>query len=956
MTAFWTMVTHGTALQLMEPSSGVPGGRYQGDPVRWLGVPPATIIYALATGAITAVASGTTNGIPGDSSSPWTLFELSPLPQMAPEAFKDSRLAGGLPVQVVLVRVAKASGPSMDDLCIGGNSMVTAPPAGAALTAFFGLIFQDRVCRDPLTWARAIQAGGNTDQFWTKFVADISALPGSRNLFILDHVGRPLTTGSVSVAIDGGTATEFKFPPLSDGNTGIPVADASVATVTFQSATTPIVAAVGRDDGQFKVSLALSAGEHLAQVLDANLWFAQRDPSVTMLQRWYSGCKVEPIVDGNPYFARLVDDLRKAKGGGAIDLAGWAFVKGSLADNTIDWSLIPGADQKPNDTRLIPLVQELVSARVPMRFLVNQVLQIDSPTLDDFPEFGLLLAALYMSLYPFRAFNLLATDPAGFVVATAAVKTFLLLLQTGVPIDLLKHIAEPSKDAVDALNAITSGLAVWTPYPATIVDNPLVPQPFTIAGNTIDDLHHTGVYHQKFVNIHRSDGSYLTYLGGIDINSDRVDDPFHRAVHPFHDIQARVTGPAVKDMLITFDDRAKQHNTTGTIGIPAGSIDETGSHLVQIGRTYFQPAAAGGGKPLPTAPQGEATIVNTLMAAIAAARDYIYIEEQYFTPSDEYVNQLIEAGDEKRGVKALLITVPYQTDQVYGGIRRADVLSLKALGNAWGTRLYVGSPFRRFLHPTPALTTNLGRMGLVFPMTNSDTTATLEPAAHLPQPPFWCFVGNELMLVTDPIGPPLGKAGSVQAQEVRLVRAGGIDPRWGAQPIAHDLGTPVTAVQLPGIYVHAKAMMIDDVFVAIGSANINRRGFYHDGEIATFAVPQHLKSDPANPARLLRCRLWAEHLGLPPEIGLSLFFDPISAIPYFQNRSWYSGSRWQPLSFFGSQAPTPALDSSDTIGGEILQLSKGLLQQTIKGDVWRSLVDPTTSLEPGPRHDGPEYP
>jgi phosphatidylserine/phosphatidylglycerophosphate/cardiolipin synthase-like enzyme len=952
MTAFWPIVGQGTSLQLIEPSSALPGGRYQGDPVRWLGVPPGTTIKALATGAITAVASGPSQGIPGDSSSPWTLFELSPLPQMSPAAFKDKRLAGGLPVQVVLVRGANASGPSLDDLWIGGNSMVTAPPAGAALTAFFGVIFQDRVCRDPLTWARAIQAGGNTDQFWTQFVADISALSGSRTLFILDHVGRPLTTGSVSIAIDGGPATEFKFPPSIDGNSGKTVADASVATIGFQSATTPIVAAVGRDDGKFNATLALSAGEHLAQVLDANVWFAPRDPSVTKLGQWYPGCKFEPIVDGNPYFARLVDDLRKAKGGGAVEFGGWAFAKNSSLDPSRDWPLIPGADQQPNDTRLIPLVKELHDAGVSMKFLVNQIVKLDSTTLDDFPELAPLLAAFYVSLWPLQAFNVLTTDPAGFAAAFAGMAGLEAWLQTGAPVDFIQKLKAVSTDAVNAFQAIDTQLATWTQYPAVIADNPLVPQPFKIKGVTIDDVNQVGQYHQKFVNMRLKDGSYLTYVGGIDINSDRVDDPFHRAIHPFHDVQARVTGPAVLDMLTTFADRATTHHTTGTIDMPKSKIPEAGSHLVQIGRTYFQPAGAGGGTPLGTAKQGEATIVNTLMAAIAAARDYIYIEEQYFTPSDEYIGQLVKAASQ--GVQALLITLPYQTDQVYGGIRRADVLN--ALATAWKTRLYVGSPFRRFLHPTPALTTNLGRMRLVLTMNNSSTTATVAPAAHLPQTPFWCFVGNELMLATKPIGPPTPISAAEQAQELSVVRAGGVDPRWGAQPVEHALYTPVTAVQLPGIYVHAKAMMIDDVFVAIGSANINRRGFYHDGEITTFAVPQHLKSDPANPARLLRCQLWAEHLGLPPQIGLSLFFDPISAIPYFQSRSWYSGSRWQPLSFFGSQAPDRTLDSSDTIAGEILQLTIGALQQTIKGDVWRSLVDPTTSLEPGPRHDGPEYP
>src|SRR5205814_2668724 len=110
----------------------------------------------------------------------------------------------------------------------------------------------------------------------------------------------------------------------------------------------------------------------------------------------------------------------------------------------------------------------------------------------------------------------------------------------------------------------------------------------------------------------------------------------------------------------------------------------------------------------------------------------------------------------------------------------------------------------------------------------------------------------------------------------------------------------VLAVQVPSIYVHAKVTIVDDTFLFVGSSNINRRGLYHDGEMDSFTIPQHLRGDPTNPARILRSRLMAEHMGLSPEMGMALFADPISAIPYFTSRTWYEGSRRQPLLFFGS--------------------------------------------------------
>ena len=101
----------------------------------------------------------------------------------------------------------------------------------------------------------------------------------------------------------------------------------------------------------------------------------------------------------------------------------------------------------------------------------------------------------------------------------------------------------------------------------------------------------------------------------------------------------------------------------------------------------------------------------------------------------------------------------------------------------------------------------------------------------------------------------------VRGGETRLVR-GGATP-LGARARAHPAGAAATVVDVTSIYVHAKSTIIDDVFLGIGSANINRRGHYHDGEITLYSVPQRLKTSRANPVAALRRRLWAEMLDLP---------------------------------------------------------------------------------------------
>jgi phosphatidylserine/phosphatidylglycerophosphate/cardiolipin synthase-like enzyme len=942
MTTFLTPIAHGAGLQRLVPSAAAPALRYKDDPLMWIGVPAGVAIKAFATGSI-AQAQGTSGGVPGNAAASWTLFQLSPLPQMKPAAFKP--IPGGLPLQLVIV-IGSVAAPASDELLVAGATLTTAP-TGAGSTAFMTIAFQDRLCRDPLTWAEAIAASGDCDTGWSQFIADLAALPSARHLRVLDARGLPLAQGSVRISIDGGPGTNV---PLTgtDGDTGIIVPAASRATVVASSAAHPIVAAGDSDAGAFEgTGLQLAPGARMAQILDADQWLAAPDDGV-QIQRWNPNSFLEPIQEGDSYFPRLVADVRLAKPGGAVEFAGWGFVKGSLSDSKVDWELVPG---DPNTT-FIELVKELRNNQVDVRMLVNQFLVFDSDTLDDFPQLLPIVFSLYASLSPVQVLLKMQTDPAGYVVGMLALQAMIIVMASPLPEAVVRSLVEYSIDMMDALQAIDPTIATWTPYPASLRDNPLVlPPPFKILGNILDDISHIGVYHQKYVNILTSDGKHIAYLGGIDINSDRLDTSLHRAVHPFHDVQVKVTGPAVADVIRSYAERATYHNAPISIPIPdAGTIHQTGSHLVQIARTYFKAEPGSLTTPFSFAPNGESTSVRSIIAAIRQARDYIYIEDQYFTPPDDYINELLAAAS--RGVRALMITTPYVADVPYGGERRADVLN--ALSNAWGDRLYTGAPLRRFLHEVPGLTTNLGRMRLATKLDEGDSQCDLSPLSHIPAPPFWAFIGNELVLVHAPMGGPSG-TGSSAKQTVEILRAGSAPPAWGAEPVDHPVGAPVLAVQVPGIYVHAKVMIVDDVFLFAGSTNINRRGFYHDGEMNSFSIPQHLKGDPANPARVLRSRLMAEHAGLPAEIGDALFADPISSIPYFTSRLWYEGSHRQPLNFFGSPPPDVPLGTADSVFGWVLGLLIGHLREDAKPDVWPLLVDPTTALDPS-NQKGPGYP
>jgi phosphatidylserine/phosphatidylglycerophosphate/cardiolipin synthase-like enzyme len=57
------------------------------------------------------------------------------------------------------------------------------------------------------------------------------------------------------------------------------------------------------------------------------------------------------------------------------------------------------------------------------------------------------------------------------------------------------------------------------------------------------------------------------------------------------------------------------------------------------------------------------------------------------------------------------------------------------------------------------------------------------------------------------------------------------------------------------IYVHSKLLIVDDKWITIGSANIDKNGFKDSTEVNVGITSSSL-------AKQLRKRLWAEHLGL----------------------------------------------------------------------------------------------
>ena len=114
---------------------------------------------------------------------------------------------------------------------------------------------------------------------------------------------------------------------------------------------------------------------------------------------------------------------------------------------------------------------------------------------------------------------------------------------------------------------------------------------------------------------------------------------------------------------------------------------------------------------------------------------------------------------------------------------------------------------------------------------------------------------------------PLNRIG--QQQALALLREAG-----GSRVAIYD----VEAASGHPIYVHGKLCLIDDVWMAVGSDNLNRRSWTHDSEAACAVLdPEADSRHPVDPGGLgdgarvlpreLRLSLWREHLGPDPTDG-----------------------------------------------------------------------------------------
>jgi phosphatidylserine/phosphatidylglycerophosphate/cardiolipin synthase-like enzyme len=865
-------------------------------------------------------------------------------------------------------------------------------------SAVFGIVFQDRATLAPSAWfdriAAALRAAQPQDaaawQSWSALFAS------RRSLRVLDAQGRPFAGQSITITITDTSGNTQTATRVSDANGELPGLPLPVTgqsgTVSWQISpplaeeTLPVMALVeGQTDAvpahnSFPITGGFSGG-HL-QLLALSQWFAPNlhdDPqSPAIGARYRLASRMEPIVDGIPAFNRLLEDLRRVNGpGGAAYFAGWAFTDFPL--NTSDAS-----------TSLLKLIPVMRDQGAEVRVLVAQFLQASDQSLSSMSqEAGLVLLLLLAAGNTAAQLTLAAnyTTHPGLavwgIIAVAGLVLYITELSQGSDVAkaLRKATEQTDPDYFDTLAALNQSncTTVHSPHPVALADNPLSTDFPLPDGRHLSDLQDKwGVFHQKIQLVKHTDATpgddrYIAYVGGIDINENRLDSSGHQGAGylkpastspptaaPFHDVHSRITGAAAMEVFEVFKGRAHRDLPAAPpTASPAPSEWGTpGRDVMQVAQTSFKPKPGSGTAGFDWAPLGNATIHDTIIRAIKSAREYIYIEEQYMVADDAYIDALTDAADH---CKRLVIVLPSFLEIFFGDERRTQMFQ-KMAGTItqpkWSNRMLIGTPMRRPVLAAPDRVTSIGRCILLADIGQSDSQIFLGPPARIPKGRFFFWIGGELMYATGstPVTGPDGKP----AKQLDVLRGGfGTSQRWCPDPRPHQKGEPATFSQPTGIFVHSKIMMIDDLFVSIGSTNINRRGFFHDGEITTFVIPQDLRGAADNPARDLRTRLWAEQLGLAPDMGAPLLADPIAGFELFR-RSRYQGNRFVPLTELA--LPTPTLGDLPTLTDALPDWAKQFLQFGVQitleaesDNIFNTLSDPTTLIDPHPT-PGPGLP
>ncbi|PUZ40818.1 hypothetical protein GQ55_9G453900 [Panicum hallii var. hallii] len=369
----------------------------------------------------------------------------------------------------------------------------------------------------------------------------------------------------------------------------------------------------------------------------------------------------------------------------------------------------------------------------------------------------------------------------------------------------------------------------------------------------------------------------VSFLGGIDLCDGRYDTqehPLFRTLgtthnkdfhqpnfpgasikkggprEPWHDVHCRVEGPAAWDVLENFEQRWRKQGSGDNLLVTLDkgwasreAADDAESWNVQVFRSIDGGAAAGFPEnPDEAAARGlvsgkdhviERSIQDAYIHAIRRARDFIYIENQYFLGSSYAWRQ--NDGVTVEAINALHLIPKELSLKIVSKIEAGERFAVYVVVPLWPE----GVP------ESGSVQAILDWQRRTMEMMYKDITLAIRAKGLQADPrdylTFFCLGNREAP-----------------------------SPGEYAPPERPDPDTDYERAQQARrfmIYVHAKTMIVDDEYVIVGSANINQRSMDggRDTEIAMGAYQPSYLATRNRPARGqvhgFRVALWQEHLG-----------------------------------------------------------------------------------------------
>ncbi|RWR72419.1 phospholipase D alpha 1 [Cinnamomum micranthum f. kanehirae] len=352
---------------------------------------------------------------------------------------------------------------------------------------------------------------------------------------------------------------------------------------------------------------------------------------------------------------------------------------------------------------------------------------------------------------------------------------------------------------------------------------------------------------------------------------------------PWHDIHCRLEGPVAWDVLSNFEQRWRKQagkdllpllKDLSNIIIPFSITEDRETWNVQLFRSIDGGAAAG----FPDTPEGAAevglvsgkdniidrSIQDAYINAIRRAKDFIYIENQYFLGSS--------FGWKAEGIKVedigALHLIPKELSlKIVSKIEAGQRFTVYVVVPMWPEGVPESASVQAILD-WQRRTMEMMYSDIAEALRNRGLSAS--PKEYLT---FFCLANREVKKSGEytPSEKPEPDSNYSRAQQARRFM----------------------------IYVHSKMMIVDDEYIIVGSANINQRSMdgARDSEIAMGAFQPHYLAT-RQPARGqihgFRMALWYEHLRMTDDLFLQpQIVDCIRKVNAIADKNWelYSGEK-----------------------------------------------------------------